>query len=123
MPTFERDRVVKTHAGTTDELLCEAAGLQWLAEAEVDGGIRCAQVFEVSRTRLVEERIFEGSPSPTAARHIGAALARTHAAGAPGLAAHRQVAPMPPALARSRHRTLPVRLLRPRGVRFSPSTA
>lgn len=85
MPTFERDRVVKTHAGTTDELLCEAAGLQWLAEAEIDGGIRCAQVFEVSRTHLVEERIFEGSPSPAAARRIGAALARTHAAGAPWL--------------------------------------
>ena len=31
MPTFEHDRVVKTHPGTTDELLCEAAGLQWLA--------------------------------------------------------------------------------------------
>lgn len=85
MPTFERDRVVKTHPGTADDLLCEAAGLQWLAEAEADGGIRCAQVFEVSRTHLVEERIFEGSPSPAAARRIGAALARTHAAGAPWL--------------------------------------
>lgn len=83
MPTFEHDRVVKTHPGTTNELLYEAAGLQWLAEAEADGGIRCAKVFEASRTCLVEERIFEGPSSPAAARRIGTALAHTHAAGAP----------------------------------------
>lgn len=83
MPTFDGDTVVKTGPGTTDELLCEAAGLTWLAEAEGAGGIHVAQVYEASRTRLVEERIATGSPNPSAARRIGAALARTHAAGAP----------------------------------------
>lgn len=83
MPTFTEDTVIKTGAATSDELLCEAAGLRWLAEAEADGGIRCARVLSASRRQLVEERIRTGAPSRAAARSIGAALARTHAAGAP----------------------------------------
>lgn len=83
MPTFTEDTVIKTGAATSDELLCEAAGLRWLAEAEADGGMRCARVLSASRRQLVEERIRTGAPSRAAARSIGAALARTHAAGAP----------------------------------------
>lgn len=83
MPTFTEDTAIKTGAATSDELLCEAAGLRWLAEAEAHGGIRCARVYSASRRQLVEERIRTGAPSRAAARSIGAALARTHAAGAP----------------------------------------
>ncbi|OUP11148.1 fructosamine kinase family protein [Collinsella sp. An2] len=81
MPSFSPTTVTKTASGATDELLCEAAGLRWLAEAEPAGGIRVARVREASRTRLVEERIVTGSPTQAAARRIGEALARTHAAG------------------------------------------
>ena len=83
MPRFEQDSVVKAGSPTSDELLCEAAGLRWLAEAEGSGGIRIARVREASRERLVEERIETGAPTRAAARHIGASLARMHAAGAP----------------------------------------
>ena len=83
MPRFDATTVVKTGRATSDELLCEAAGLTWLAEAETAGGIRVAHVCEASRERLVEERIDTGAPTRAAARRIGAALARTHAAGAP----------------------------------------
>lgn len=83
MPRFESDRVVKTGSSAHDELICEAAGLRWLAEAEGNGGIRIAHVREASRERLVEERIETGAPTRAAARRIGASLARMHAAGAP----------------------------------------
>lgn len=81
MPIFENGRVMKTATGGTD-LLAEAAGLSWLAEAEGRGGILCARVREATPTLLVEDRIETGAPSPGAARRIGASLARTHAAGA-----------------------------------------
>ncbi|WP_066828867.1 hypothetical protein [Collinsella ihumii] len=71
MPTFTEDTVIKTGTETSDELLCEAAGLRWLAEAEADGGIRCARVLSASRRQLVEERIRTGAPSRAAARSIG----------------------------------------------------
>ena len=83
MPQFTHDTVVKSGSPASDELLCESAGLRWLAEAESDGGIRIAQVYEVSRERLVEERIATGAPTRGGARRIGAALAHMHAAGAP----------------------------------------
>lgn len=83
MPRFEDDAVVKYGSAQSDELLCEAAGLRWLAEAESAGGVRCAHVAEATRTRLVEERMETGAPTREAARRIGAALALTHAAGAP----------------------------------------
>lgn len=63
-----------------DDLLGEAAGLRWLAEA--DGGARVARVVSADRDRLVLERIDEAAPSAEAARAFGRALARTHAAGA-----------------------------------------
>lgn len=73
---------VKT-AGYGDNLPGEAAALRWLAEAESVGGIRVARVLSVTEDELVEERVATGAPSVAAARRIGAALARTHAAGAP----------------------------------------
>ena len=83
MPQFTHDTVVKSGSSASDELLCESAGLRWLAEAESDGGIRIAQVYEASRERLVEERIATGAPTRGGTRRIGAALAHMHAAGAP----------------------------------------
>jgi len=57
----------------------EAAGLGWLAEA---GGARTAAVVEVAPGRIVLERVAPAAPTAAAARDLGAALARTHAAGA-----------------------------------------
>ena len=64
-------------------LVREAAALRWLAEAEPDGGLHVARVVSASDTELVEERIVTGAATAEAARRAGAALARTHAAGAP----------------------------------------
>lgn len=64
-------------------LVGEAAALRWLAEAEADGGLHVAAVVSVSDTELVEERIVTGAATVDAARRAGAALALTHAAGAP----------------------------------------
>lgn len=72
---------VKTAHGA--DLLGEAAALRWLAEASASGGIRVAGVVRASATALEEERIEQGLPSPSSARAAGAALAHTHAAGAP----------------------------------------
>ncbi|WP_353816647.1 fructosamine kinase family protein [Agromyces sp. SYSU T00266] len=57
----------------------EAAGLAWLAEA---GGARVAGVSAVGPGWIELERIDEVRPSREAAAAFGAALARTHAAGA-----------------------------------------
>ena len=59
-----------------------AAGLRWLGEAEKDGGLVCSRVVRADAHSLLEERIDEGVPSREKARLAGAALARTHAAGA-----------------------------------------
>lgn len=82
MPEFGDECVAKDGSADSDELVCEAAGLSWLAQAEPRGGIRIVRVKRASRERLVEERIHVGRPSPEAARRIGRSLARTHAAGA-----------------------------------------
>lgn len=58
----------------------EARGLAWLAGAP--NGVRVVQVRAVHRTSLELERLQPGPPSPSAADGFGAALARTHAAGA-----------------------------------------
>ncbi|TXK19812.1 fructosamine kinase family protein [Homoserinibacter sp. GY 40078] len=62
----------------------EAAGLGWLAAAEVQGGVRAARVIEVESGRIVIERIRETGPNRDAARAFGRALAATHGAGARG---------------------------------------
>lgn len=72
----------KTRFPHPDAALFEAAGLRWLAE--VDGGARVAQVRHVEPGLLELERVDDGRATPAAARAFGAALARTHAAGAPG---------------------------------------
>lgn len=77
--TFEK------RAGSGEDLRGEAAGLAWLAEAEPRGGVRAARVLSCTRSSLVERRVRTGPPSAEAARRAGAALARTHAAGAPWL--------------------------------------
>ena len=72
----------KTRFPHPDAALFEAAGLEWLAAA--DGGARVAQVRSVEPGLLELEQIETARPDPGAARTFGAALARTHAAGAPG---------------------------------------
>ncbi|WOQ15785.1 fructosamine kinase family protein [Raineyella sp. W15-4] len=88
MPTVIEDwpdgpAVVK-RAGTSAAVnTCgEAAGLRWLADAEAAGGARIPRVYAVDERRLVIERIATGTPTRDSARRFGAALARTHAAGA-----------------------------------------
>ena len=72
---------VKT-AGYGDNLPGEAAALRWLAEAEVDGGIRVVRVIRATDDVLEEERVITGAPTAAAARRIGAGLAHMHASGA-----------------------------------------
>jgi fructosamine-3-kinase len=67
----------------------EANGLRWLAEAALTGDDAAAvpEVLGVDDSVLVIELLPPGAPSPHAARAFGAALARTHAAGAPAFGA------------------------------------
>ncbi|WP_345751253.1 fructosamine kinase family protein [Microbacterium rhizophilus] len=72
---------MKQDAGAPEGFFeAEAAGLRWLAEPE--DGARIARVIDVGPGRIELERIGEGRPSAAAARAFGAALARTHDAGA-----------------------------------------
>ncbi|WP_420113590.1 fructosamine kinase family protein [Pseudactinotalea sp.] len=71
----------KTHFPHPDAALFEAAGLAWLGG--VDGGARVAEVLSARAGLLELEQIDDGHATPEAARVFGAALARTHAAGAP----------------------------------------
>ncbi|WP_343577450.1 fructosamine kinase family protein [Mycobacterium sp.] len=77
---------VKRHAGAPAGFFeCEAAGLQWLSEA--DGGVPCVPVVSVDATSLTLRRLESVSPSPQAAREFGTRLAATHDAGAAGFGA------------------------------------
>lgn len=58
---------------------CEAAGLEWL---RVPGGARVVEVLDVADDHLDLVRLESVRPDPAAARAFGAALARTHDAGA-----------------------------------------
>ncbi|MCC2313180.1 fructosamine kinase family protein [Cellulomonas xiejunii] len=58
---------------------CEAAGLRWLAAA---GGARVVEVIDVAHDHLDLVRLRHVPPDRDAARAFGAALARTHDAGA-----------------------------------------
>lgn len=62
-----------------DDLRAEAAGLEWLRAA---GGARVVRVLACDDDALTLERIRPARPTPEAAREFGAALARTHSAGA-----------------------------------------
>ncbi|MGJ8521410.1 putative ketoamine kinase [Carnimonas sp. R-84981] len=70
----------------------EAAGLEWLAEAQ---GARVARVIAHSATSLTIERIVPGQADRAKAHDFGIALATTHAAGAPAFGAKPPNAPGP----------------------------
>jgi fructosamine-3-kinase len=75
--------LVKQNPAAPDRFFeSEAAGLRWLAEATTAGGARVAAVIAVAPGRIELERIESARPTPAAARAFGAALARTHDAGA-----------------------------------------
>lgn len=80
---MESRHIEKRRGPRESSLRLEAAGLTWLSEAEPEGGIRVARVLAATDDALTEERIETGAPTRAAARRMGAALARTHAAGAP----------------------------------------
>jgi fructosamine-3-kinase len=75
-----------THTKTftdPDEAAAEAAGLEWLAEAEESGGTRVARVLGRPHPTLLDlELIADGSPTRAQAARFGRSLAHTHAAGA-----------------------------------------
>lgn len=60
----------------------EAAGLQWLAEAENDGGVAVARVLHVNEYELELEQVISEPPTPWGAEQLGERLAVTHARGA-----------------------------------------
>ena len=66
--------------GEPEAFAAEANGLRWLADA---GAVRVPAVLGADEGMLVIELLPPGRPSPAAARELGAALARMHAAGAP----------------------------------------
>lgn len=61
---------------------CEGRGLQWLGEAQSQGGPRVVDVFGWSDGYLDIERVDAAMPTIEAARSFGASLARMHDAGA-----------------------------------------
>lgn len=74
---------VKRGTPQTSSLEGEAAALRWLAEPAQRGGMPVAEVVSASAFELVERRVAPGRASAQAAERVGAALAVTHAAGAP----------------------------------------
>jgi fructosamine-3-kinase len=63
----------------------EARGLAWLASAP--GGPPVPDVVAVTDELLLLDWVEPGEPAPTSAEQLGRALARMHAAGAPGFGA------------------------------------
>lgn len=80
-PTF-----TKSSAAPAGFYEVEAAGLRWLAAAG-PGAVRVVGVREVGPGRIVLDRVETARPTRRAAEEFGAALARTHAAGAPAFGA------------------------------------
>lgn len=70
--------------GAPAAFAAEGNGLRWLAEA---GAVPLPAVLGVDDGMLVIELLPPGQPTPGAARELGAALARLHAAGAPAFGA------------------------------------
>ncbi|MCH3974541.1 MAG: fructosamine kinase family protein [Bifidobacterium tibiigranuli] len=62
---------------------CEGRGLQWLGQAQAQGGPRVVEVLGWGRDWLDIERVNSSSPTPKAAHDFGVALAHMHDAGAP----------------------------------------
>jgi fructosamine-3-kinase len=71
-------------AGAPSAFAAEASGLRWLAWADA---VPVPAVLGVDESTLVIELLPPGEPTPGAARDLGAALARMHAAGAHGFGA------------------------------------
>jgi fructosamine-3-kinase len=70
--------------GAPDAFAAEANGLRWLARA---GAVPVPAVLGADESTLVIELLPPGEPTPGGARDFGTALARMHAAGAPGFGA------------------------------------
>ncbi len=66
--------------GSPAAIATEVAGLAWLAQAP---GAAVAEVVDHGREWLKTKRLTPGDPNPDDAAAFGAALAHTHAAGAP----------------------------------------
>lgn len=72
----------------------EAAGLKWLAQGLIQGGVAVAQVEEVSATHIAVKREIQVPPTAAMAVEFGRQLARTHQLGVdepvfgPGPASH-----------------------------------
>ena len=80
-----REAFVKTRADAAPgEYAAEAAGLAWLAEP---GAIRTPAVLDVGEDYLALEWVQRGRLDQAGAQELGAGLAATHAAGAPGFGA------------------------------------
>lgn len=79
------DTFVKKTTGRS--LAWERAGLEWLAEAQEQGGARVVRVLGTGSAGLELERVASASPSVEDARAFGQALAATHGAGAPAFGA------------------------------------
>ena len=60
----------------------EAAGLAWLAQAQLDGGARIVRVESLGPSSIELEQLVPARPTPDAAARFGRALAVTHRAGA-----------------------------------------
>jgi fructosamine-3-kinase len=77
---------VKSHADAPVGFFAgEAAGLQWLSQA--DGGVPCVPVVAVDATSLTLRRLESVTPNPEMAVEFGSRLAATHDAGAAGFGA------------------------------------
>ena len=80
------DTFAKNRPTAADAYPVEAAGLAWLGAAG-PGAARIIEVLDVSPDRLVLPRLIPVAPTTPAAAAFGAALAVTHAAGAPAYGA------------------------------------
>lgn len=77
-PTFDKRR----HDAPPGFFAVEVAGLRWLAEAEVSGGVSVARPLAVCRDRIVLQRLHPAAADRRAAEEFGRRLARTHRRGA-----------------------------------------
>jgi fructosamine-3-kinase len=88
----------------------EAAGLDWLADAEQDGGVPALRPLALAPNRIVLPRLASTAPTRAAAEEFGRRLASTHRAGAPhvgcpppGAPAEGFIGPLPLPYARLPH--------------------
>lgn len=83
METYKMETYRKSRAFAPKGFFeCEGRGLQWLGQAQAEGGPRVVKVLGWSGSALEIERISPVSPTPKAAHDFGAALAHLHDTGA-----------------------------------------